>query len=308
MNKVFRIISILILIITFSGCSKDTSPPGIFILRDYQTQYNADKLEIENYLRSHSIAVDTEFNVTFSPTTLDAPNAIYLQNTYPLLDTLVKQNNIEYHVKYIKMAQGTRQRATQVDSVLVNYKGTFLKDTDSQFDASYSPIWFPLQNVISGWSYIIPNFKTGDFVPATPTTPSSFNAYGAGVMFLPSGLAYYAGGSGSIGAYTPIVFSFKLYNLQYRDHDRDGILSKDERDLSIEPLVTKKWTINPINYDSDGDGTANLYDIDEDGDTYTTKSEIKNPLTGLTNPFAVIPDCSGKIGRASCRERVLMPV
>ena len=51
-------------------------------------------------------------------------------------------------------------------------------------------------------------------------------AVGAGVMFLPSGLAYFNGASGSIPSYSPLIFSFKLYAIKRADQDGDGILSR----------------------------------------------------------------------------------
>jgi hypothetical protein len=44
-------------------------------------------------------------------------------------------------------------------------------------------------------------------------------------MFIPSGLGYYAAGSASIPSYSPLVFSFKLFELQRLDQDGDGIPS-----------------------------------------------------------------------------------
>ena len=58
-------------------------------------------------------------------------------------------------------------------------------------------------------------------------------------------------------------------------------------------LLYQLKLINPD--DTDKDGIPDFYDIDDDGDNYTTKFEIKNPLTGLPYPFANIPTCtSGK--------------
>jgi hypothetical protein len=91
-------------------------------------------------------------------------------------------------------------------------------------------------------------------------------------MFVPSGLAYYNQiPSAYIPSYSPLIFSFKLKSLRFRDHDRDGVLSKNE----VSPTVAGQ---KPADYDSDGDGVANYYDIDDDGDRYMTKNEIhKNP-------------------------------
>ena len=49
--------------------------------------------------------------------------------------------------------------------------------------------------------------------------------------------------------------------------------------------------VNPD--DTDGDGIPNFLDVDDDGDGYSTKIEIKNPATGLFYPFADIPSCDG---------------
>jgi hypothetical protein len=48
---------------------------------------------------------------------------------------------------------------------------------------------------------------------------------GAGVMFIPSGLAYYSTGSGSIPTYVPLIFKFKLFAISRLDQDGDGIPS-----------------------------------------------------------------------------------
>ena len=166
------------------------------------------------------------------------------------------------------------------------------KTKNDQFDSAPTPVWLKLQEVISGWSHIIPMFKTGTYTAGTGGNPTTYNNFGAGVMFLPSALAYYSNSTGSIPSYTPLIFTFKLIELRYRDQDYDGILSKDERvlDPSIDPLI--RWKENPassldyhyddaqagvydINYmDTDGDGVANMYDVDDDGDHVLTKVEL----------------------------------
>ncbi len=115
-------------------------------------------------------------------------------------------------------------------------------------------------------------------------------------MFIPSGLAYYNTGSGPIPAYAPLIFSFKLYEMQRLDQDLDGIPSylEDDGDGYIYDYR------NTINYasvatnldDTDGDGVPDFLDIDDDGDGFTTKLEIKNPATGLAFPFVNIPACT----------------
>jgi hypothetical protein len=67
-----------------------------------------------------------------------------------------------------------------------------------------------------------PQFKTGSYSTRADGT-ISYNDFGAGIMFIPSGLGYYAAGSASIPSYSPLVF--KLFELQRLDQDGDGIPS-----------------------------------------------------------------------------------
>ena len=76
------------------------------------------------------------------------------------------------------------------------------------------------------------------------------------------------------------------------DQDGDGIPSYQEDvegDGYMRILAT--GVDNPD--DTDKDGIPNFVDVDDDGDNYTTKLEIKNPATGLPYSFADIPSCSG---------------
>jgi len=109
-------------------------------------------------------------------------------------------------------------------------------------------------------------------------------------MFIPSVLAYYSISTGGIPAYSPLVFTFKLYEIQRNDQDADGIPSYQE-DLNNDGYVRVLDTgvANPD--DTDGDGVPDFLDNDDDGDYFTTASEIKNPVTGDPYPFDQIPVC-----------------
>jgi len=316
MKNIFKILTALVFCSLLISCGGEDGP-AITPIRDYAEQYATDIDAIDDYIDTHFMTVDpTNFDVSFTEIpTGGTQQSIRTQTQYALKDTLIKEDGIEYKVYFIKFREGdavSGRRPTQVDSVHVSYKG--LRLTDVQFDSAVSPVWFGLQDVITGWTHIMPNFKTGTYTTNPGPNPITFNDFGAGVMFLPSGLAYYNNAAGIIPEYSPIIFSFKLYELRYRDHDRDGILSKDERKLSTslpstDPLspnnVKFRWRENPfLGYDFDGDGDLEIYDtdvdgapnmtdIDDDGDGFLTKLEIKNPLTGLSYPFADIPTCSG---------------
>jgi FKBP-type peptidyl-prolyl cis-trans isomerase FkpA len=319
MKNIFKIITALVLCSLVTSCCGDDNPT-VTPPRDFATQYATDIDAIDDYIDTHFMTVNpTNFDVSFTKIpTGGTQQSIRNQTSYQLKDTLIKEDGIEYKVYFIKFREGDAvngRRPTQVDSVHVSYKG--LRLTDDQFDSAESPVWFGLQDVITGWTHIIPNFKTGTYTTSPGPNPITFNNFGAGVMFLPSGLAYYNNAAGAIPEYSPIIFSFKLYELRYRDHDRDGILSKDERKLDPTILASLRWRENPIGndyngdgiidrssklydsngdgiadstelYDTDGDGSPNMVDIDDDGDGYLTKIERQYTITSGTPPNLIV--------------------
>jgi FKBP-type peptidyl-prolyl cis-trans isomerase FkpA len=293
MNNIFKILSVFVFCIVLASCGNNNTPDAE-PLRDYATQYATDIAAIDQYIDTHYLTYDSNYNVTFD--TLVPGNghsSIRTDVAFQLHDTTVAQGGIDYKIYFIKFREGdivNGKRPTQVDSIHVAYKGINLKKS-AQFDIADTPVWFKLQEVITGWSHILPNFHTGTYTPSTGGNPATFNDFGAGVMFLPSALAYYNNAAGTIPAYSPIIFNFKLYELQYRDQDGDGILSKDERKMLTSIPTSVRWKENPYLgydydgdgtveiYDTDGDGVPNMYDTDDDGDNFTTRSEtLKRPV------------------------------
>lgn len=324
MNNFLKILSAFVFCVVMASCTKSKSD-DVTPLRDYATQYAADKDSIEKYVTTHYMTVDpVTYDVTFTKIGTGGQQSIKDQTQYPLLDTIVFQNGINYHVPFIRFREGdplNGRRPTQVDSVNVVYKGVTLKDhtisennpNEIDFDAAQTPVWFKLQEVVPGWAHIIPMFKTGTYTAGTGGNPTTYNNFGAGVMFLPSALGYYNNSAGTISAYSPIIFTFKLIELRYRDHDFDGILSKDERFLPPYTLQNKttRWKENPLGndfnsngsidvtptlYDTDGDGipdtpelndtdqdgVSNMYDIDDDGDHVLTRVELLRYTDAVT--------------------------
>ena len=288
MNKTFKLFLILTIGIFVTSCSKDSSVATV-PLRDYNEQYTTDSAAIEAYLDTHYLTIDSDYNVTLAEIPAGGnQKSIRDQQAYPLAFKMVENSahNVNYKVYYLNLREGVKEQPSAVDSVYVSYKGALLDDT--QFDASPTPVWFQLDAVVAGWSEIIPLFKTGNYDAAPGPNPTDFTDFGAGVMFLPSGLAYYAQSpSSSVPQYSPLMFSFKLNNLRFRDHDRDKILSKNE----VDPLVSNQ---HPKAYDTDGDGIPNYLDTDDDNDRYLTKVEIL--INGSIPSFDAILNCSGTTG------------
>ena len=259
--------------LTIISCSKNESTDYSVELREYPVQYSADLDSIDKYLNTHYIeSVDADLNIKFAKIPTGGTQlSIRNQQNYPLQFINVQNNThgVNYKIYYLKLREGTNESTTSADSVYVSYRGILLKNT--QFDYTETPVWFQLENLVPGWGEILPMFKTGTFDSTPGPNPTTFSNFGAGVMFLPSGMAYYNQMPSSlIPPYSPLIFSFKLMSQKSRDHDRDGVLTKYE----VNPAILNQ---KPKDYDSDGDGVANYLDIDDDNDRYLTKIEIKRP-------------------------------
>jgi hypothetical protein len=318
MNK-FKFYFILsITSLSLFSCSKNNPAGEVAPLRDFAVQYTTDITDIEEYLKTYyieDISADADTKITKIPEGgTQASIWSYKDNAnFPkLLSRNVELHDITYKLYYLVLREGSGASPCNVDGVLTSYKGEYLEqivtaDVAALTVSGFEEVKYPQQMVnlfstIRGWKEIFPQFKTGTYTSNSDGT-IAYSNFGAGVMFIPSGLAYYASGKGDIPAYAPLVFSFKLYEIQRLDHEYniasgaptpDGIMSYQE-DLDGDGYV---WTagelptgaINPD--DTDGDGIPDFLDVDDDGDGIGTKSEITN-ANGAIIPFADIPSCDG---------------
>ena len=320
MNNFFKIIFLFTLGLIAVSCSKDDNN-NVAPLRDYAEQYTKDIDNIETYMQTHYMEVTNnpgatdDQNVTFTLIPEGGTQtSIWDQTTYPRLTRYVsvKQNDVDitYKIYYIQLRQGTGANSkspSNVDRVLTSYRGEYIFSSTEQvngvdvttiksdeFEESINPQnYFNLTSVIRGWSEIFPQFKTGTYSGNIDGSTSYFD-FGAGIMFIPSGLAYFGSATGGIPSYSPLIFSFKLYEIQRIDHDGDGIFSYQE-DLATS-TVNSDGTVTviegvPDGYvyslakdivnhdDTDSDDIPDFLDVDDDGDYFTTKSE-----TSYVNP------------------------
>lgn len=187
--------------------------------RDYQTQYNEDITKIENYLKTHSITVVNnpgfadDQNVSFALVPSLDPTSIW--GTDPvtpnanLLTKLVTVEGVVHKAYYIKHRDGVGTSPSASSQMRCYYK-SFLVDNPSTVIATSSEngVDLTMNQLILGWQNILPEFKMG-----TVTGGSQYNDYGAGVMFLPSALAYYNLQVNQIPAYSPLIYNVKLFNV-----------------------------------------------------------------------------------------------
>lgn len=265
MKLSLRLLLLLPFIFIMAGCPSDdtfTAPED----RPYAEVYAEDIAEIEDFMDSHFMTVDADYNVTFTEITGSTPGTPISSHPDLAFKTITK-GGVDHKLYYIKLREGVGSNPTRLDSVFSAYKG-FKSDLTS-FDEASNPIWFQLEEVIQGWQEIFPEFKSGTSVTDTNTGITTYSDFGAGVMFVPSALAYYSQSAGTtVPGYTPLIFSFKLMNMRYKDHDGDKIFSKDEYGGPTSGTAM----------DSDGDGKPDYGDFDDDNDGLLTKNEIKKPV------------------------------
>jgi FKBP-type peptidyl-prolyl cis-trans isomerase FklB len=106
-------------------------------------------------------------------------------------------------LQYKVLQEGTGPKPTATDSVVCNYRGTLLDNTE--FDSSYKrgqPATFPVTGVIKGWTEALQLMPVG----------SKWQ------LFVPAELAYGDRGAGAqIGPNATLIFEVELLSIQGKD-------------------------------------------------------------------------------------------
>lgn len=329
MNKIKYFFILLIAGASLVSCSKSDNNADVEPIRDFAVQYATDKATIESYLNTHFITVTenpgdvSDMDVKIDSITDAAsqlPIMSYKSNvgtaTFPQLKSkIVNLYGVDHELYYLVLREGVGESPMNTDNVLTSYSGSYLtsvaaKGTFSAYikTTSFEKVVYPttylnLYRTIFGWSETFPEFKTG-VVESNPSNDGTtiYSDFGAGVLFIPSGLGYFTG-KDAIPAYSPLVFSFKLYKMSRADNEfivqngtivsvADGIPDYLE-DLNHDGYVrdysnTTLYPNPPVNPDdTDGDGIPDFLDTDDDGDGFTTRLEITKPTTefGIVDGF-----------------------
>jgi hypothetical protein len=172
-------------------------------------------------------------------------------------------NDVSYEYYILNIEQGLGESPHFTDQVRVGYIGTTIDG--NEFDRSVSPTDFDLVYTIPGWNKVLPQFNTATAFVTNNDGTVTFENYGIGLMFLPSGLAYFNNAVSGIPSYSCLIFKFELYQHKVMDHDNDFIpsyLEDDDEDRDI------------FNDNTDSDSFSNFADNDDDGDGYKTYREI----------------------------------
>ena len=272
-KKLFFLLPVFLL---FLQCKKeDTTEP--IPIRDYSEQVIVDQDLLETYLKTHTYNYEDfnkQSNVSVRFDTIDASNSTKssLFEMASLKTVNVNDadgNSIPHNLYYILAQQGSNNSPEVTDSVYVTYQGSLIDGY--VFDERNFPMWLDLPNTISGFREGVTELKSGNyFVNKNGTV--TYDSYGVGIFFLPSGIGYFENSASGIPGYSPLIFTINLMTHTPTDHDNDGILSIFE-DIDGNG--------DPFGDDTDGDNLWNMYDVDDDGDGVLTINELDKNNDGV---------------------------
>ncbi len=288
--------TIAIIATLFVACENDDDITVELVeARDRTEQQLSDLDSLQTFLATHyynSGFFETGTNHKYSDIVItplpengilpDPNNNTLLINAVETLTTEYQDATYEYYV--LKLNQGGGDAPKFTDNIRVRYEGS-LVETLENFDEAVTPIDLSLQSngvtggTIRAWQLIMPTFSgiaEGDFTVSAGNVV--YNNFGLGVMFIPSGLAYFSSATNGITAYSNLIFKFELLQVETEDHENDGVPSYLE-DLDNDSDVTnddtdEDGTPNFIDFDDDGDGVLTLFeDLDGDGDPTNDDSD-----------------------------------
>ncbi|MDC0380211.1 hypothetical protein OAM52_00890 [Flavobacteriaceae bacterium] len=273
MRNQLNVLFILSLTFFVFTCSEDDDETTSTPPRDRTEQQASDMDTLQNYFETHYYNSGALNSLSTYPTLNDIvitkleedetlpPNTTLLSDAVEAKTTTYKDVNYTYYILSIEEGLGDHPHFT--DQVRVNYEGNTMDD--EVFENSVNPIDLELIIAVPGWNRVIPQFKTSNTFSNNSDGTVTFENYGIGVMFLPSGLSYFNSATTGVPAYSCLVFKFELLQYKIMDHDNDFIPSymEDEDD-----------NMDVFDDNTDGDRFYNFDDNDDDGDGYKTFREV----------------------------------
>ncbi|WP_232454954.1 MULTISPECIES: FKBP-type peptidyl-prolyl cis-trans isomerase [unclassified Gilvibacter] len=273
-KKIFNTLLATLLLAAMFSCRNDDNGIETIPPRDRGEEAVNAEAELVAFLQTHfynyeefqTPPVGFDFEVVID--TIAGENA----DKTPLIDQVEtkvvtdrEEEDVTYNLYILKALAGEGNQPTFVDSTLVTYRGTLLNGT--QFDGSPNPVWFDLTGVIDGFQEGLTEFKGATSQTVNPDGTVSFEGFGSGALFIPSGIAYFnQPPSTQIPLYAQLIFTFNVLDAVVADHDQDGIISLNE-DLNNNG--------NELDDDTDSDGVPDFADFDDDNDGIPTRDEIE---------------------------------
>lgn len=286
---------VLVLIISIISCEKDDNGGTTTVeIRDRAEQQEEDIDSIQKYLKNHYFNKE-EIDAIEAPKIADldivkveegetVPDGyVALKEEVDSLTGIIYEETT-YKLYILKLNQGAGAAPRFADEVRVNYEGFTLED--EVFDSAINPVDLDLvgngsttSGVIRGWQVAFPEFNAAESFVENGDGTVTYNNHGAGVIFIPSGLAYFSGSLTGVASYSPLIFKVELFQVIETDHDGDGVPSYKENISSQDGDSYGEFTVNSEDLtdttddDTDGDGIPDYVDTDDDGDGVLTINE-----------------------------------
>ncbi|MGB0788652.1 MAG: FKBP-type peptidyl-prolyl cis-trans isomerase [Marinirhabdus sp.] len=278
MNK-SKLINFLLVCLTLVGifaCNNDDGNLAGIPPRDRAEEALAAQAEIEEFLETHYYNYeefadppsDFDYRIVFDTIAGDNASKTPLMEQVSSKTVMDRQDlDVTYTLYYLDAITGGGADLQFPDIATYSYTGRLLNDELTVFDSSTVPIQSDLTALINGFQDVLIEFNAATSATSNPDGTVSFENYGVGAAFLPSGLAYFSAPppNSGIPLYEQLIFSFRLYNVTVGDQDNDGVISvlEDRNGNGIEE-----------DDDTDGDTAPDIFDPDDDNDGRPTREEI----------------------------------
>ncbi|NJX15731.1 FKBP-type peptidyl-prolyl cis-trans isomerase [Tamlana crocina] len=289
--KKFSLLVVAALLV-FTACKKDddASDVPVIEIRDRAEQQAADMDSINKYLRNHYYN-KSYFTGNSDPRIADLviteiTNEVIPPEADSLLINAVGDpkstvyEGVDYQFYILEINKGGGKTPTFADNIRYIYEGFTLDN--AIFDETSSPVESDLapgvqnRSLISGWGKAMPFFKAASNFEINNDGTVSYVDPGVGVMFLPSGLAYFSQSRPGIPSYHPICFKFELYQTFVNDHDGDGIPSYIE-DVDKNGILDDNTDDDTFRNSSGFIAPLlDYFDTDDDNDGIPTRDELES--------------------------------
>lgn len=268
-------------LVVFTSCNNDDDAVTTIPPRDKTEVYIEDLAEIEEFLETHffnyedfdfadsySVANDN-FKIVFDTIAGVNSDKISIMDSPQLEFKFVEDSGVDYKLYYLNVRKGLGNEIHFCDQAFVTYEGSLT--TSYVFDSSVNPASFNLitvgssAGVVTGFQQGIIEFNTSTGFTDNGDGTTTFHNHGIGAVFIPSGLGYFQQPLIGVPSYSPLIFTFSLYERTLLDHDGDNVYSY------LEDVNNNG---NLYDDDTDGDFGANFIDNEDDGDGYFTDDEL----------------------------------
>ncbi|MGB5228150.1 MAG: hypothetical protein WBN55_07790 [Eudoraea sp.] len=274
-----------------SSCSNDDSSDVIIVpprpLAEVEAENDA---EIREYLQTHYYNYEefanppADFNYKIVLDTISG-SAI---DKIPLIDqvstmtipvssetfNLDEDVTVDHTLYYLAAREGIGESPTVGDSTFVAYEGQLL--SGDVFDSNITYTWQYLPFFLRGYAAGVSQFKVGGEVISNIDGTVDITGSGIGLMFIPSGLAYFDNPPLGSGIFNYDILVFQVNTglfIESTDYDNDGIPSIME-DLNNNGNLSDDNSDESVELSSGFGFIPDHLDIDDDQDGILTRDEI----------------------------------